>query len=159
MLTLNLNIIYTFINLAIIYLVINRFLLKPVNEVIEKRKDLIQSTLKKAEAEKNEAQMLKNSYDKALKIVDEKGKELYDSYKTDANKERELIIEKAKEDADNIIKNASLKAKEEKAKAIRDIKSQAAEMIILATEKMAEKNIDNNDNRRIIDNFLNEAGD
>ena len=159
MLTLNLNIIYTFINLAIIYLVINRFLLKPVNEVIEKQRDLIQSTLKKAESEKNEAQMLKNSYDKALKSVDEKCKELYDSYKTDADKERELIIEKAKEDADNIIKNASLKAKEEKAKAIRDIKSQAAEMIILATEKIAEKNIDNNDNKRIIDDFLNEAGD
>ena len=48
MLTLNLNILWTFIDLALIYFVLKRFLFKPVNEIIKKREDIINTSLDNA---------------------------------------------------------------------------------------------------------------
>ena len=41
MLQLNVNLLFTIINLVVLYLLLKKFLIKPVTDVMEKRKKLI----------------------------------------------------------------------------------------------------------------------
>ena len=73
MLRLDINLLFTIINLLIWYLLIKKFLFKPVNNIIAKREEAIEGRYKEAEQEKLEAGQQKEKYE-ALQsgIQDEK---------------------------------------------------------------------------------------
>ena len=62
MLRLDINLLFTIINLLIWYLLIKKFLFKPVNNIIAKREEAIEGRYKEAEQEKLEAGQQKEKY-------------------------------------------------------------------------------------------------
>ena len=60
MLNINLSVIYNIINIIVLFLLLRKFLFKPVTDIMEKRKSLIEEALKDADNSKNEAAELKN---------------------------------------------------------------------------------------------------
>ena len=63
MLRLDINLLFTIINLLIWYLLIKKFLFKPVNNIIAKREEAIEGRYKEAEQEKLEAGQQKEKYE------------------------------------------------------------------------------------------------
>ena len=56
MLRLDLNLVFTIVNLLIWYVIIRKFLFKPINDIITKREDAIKARYAEAEQLKQEAQ-------------------------------------------------------------------------------------------------------
>ena len=83
------NILWTVVNLLVLYLVFKKFLFKPVMKVINAREDMIKQQFDDAKKSQEEADALKASYDEKL--------------------------ESAKTEADEIIVNARNRAQEEHA--------------------------------------------
>ena len=65
MLQLNMNLLYTIINLVVLYLLLRHFLIKPVTEIMEKRKKLIEDGLLNAQNAQDDAAKMKQEYEKA----------------------------------------------------------------------------------------------
>ena len=66
MISINLNLVWTIINLVVLYLLLKHFLIGPVMNIMDKRKQMIDDGFKNAEAAQADANRLKQEYEAAL---------------------------------------------------------------------------------------------
>ena len=106
MLKLDWNILFTLINLVIFYLLMKRFLFKPILKVMNERKEMINNQMQQAEDAKNEAFDLKTQYEDKLRSADEESSKIINEAKQAAKTEYGRILDKAGEDAEKMKENA-----------------------------------------------------
>ncbi len=158
MLSLDLNLLFTIINLIIFYVLLKKFLFKPVRGIMEKRKALLAEEAAQAEQMKQEALALKQEYEDALKGVDQKGEELLHESRKKAEEEYEEIIKAAKLQEQEILKYADEMAKEKKEKTIREVQHQIADLALAAATQMVSSGAGSKQDERIMDEFLSQTG-
>ena len=79
-----------------------------------------------------------------------------DTYKKKDENEYNNSIEKAKQDAEIMIKNTRNELEVEKEKLINDIKGEVTELVLAASKKVLNENLDEKTNKKLIQEFLNE---
>ena len=145
MLRIDSNILWTIINLLILYALMKHFLFQPVHDILEKRKQEIESDFALANQQKQEALESKNKANQQLENM----QTICDGMLADA---KEQIIADANKKSDEMIEQARIKtievANEEKAKA----KSEIADLINKAADKITNTKSD----EKLYDDFLKE---
>ena len=81
-----------------------------------------------------------------------------DTYKKAAEKVKAAIEKTAAEKAELMIKNAKEQINSEKDNAIKDIRDIAIDLSIDIASKVIEKNIDSEENRRLVEEAMNNIG-
>ena len=76
--------IATMINFIILFLVVNHFFYKPVNENLENRNNEIASRIKNSEENEKKAEALRIENEDKLKNAETEGKSIVESYKVKA---------------------------------------------------------------------------
>ena len=66
MISIDLNLVWTIINLVVLYLLLKHFLIGPVMNVMDQRKQMIEDGFKNAQAAQDDADRLKQEYEAAL---------------------------------------------------------------------------------------------
>ncbi len=142
------------VNFLILLFILYKFAYKPVFKVLDNRTKKIEKGLKDAEEAKNK-----------LVEISEKEKKIV----TEAKKEAQIIIKKAEETAiqsakdieisaknqsDKILEEAKVQIEQEKNKAVKEIKSKIAELVIRATEKIIDEKIDQNKDKELIEKAI-----
>src|SRR5206468_10025680 len=74
--------------------------------------------------------------------------------RANAERLREELKQKAKDEADNILRNAQQQIQLQTRQAIQQICREVADMAVLLTSKLLERNIAKEDNKRLIDDTL-----
>lgn len=159
MIELNINIIYTFVNIIILYLLLKKFLFKPVTTMIEKRTNDIKQSLEDADVKNKEAEKLLEKYENSVKMAEEESLKIIKDAKEKAKVEYDKIIADAKIDANKVIKEAERNVELQKQKAMEGVKDDVIEIAFSAATALMSENIDNEVNRKIIDDFLVQAGE
>lgn len=153
------QILISLANLTILFLLLKKFLYKPVTKMLEQRQAEIDNSYSDAEAAKNDAEAknaelterLANAKSEAEGIV----KEAADIAKVRGDK----IVEDAKEQAKGIIAQAQTDAELEKKRSETAIKSQIIDVSTALTEKMLEREINADDHKALIDDFIEKIGE
>ena len=89
MLKLGWDLVWTIVNLIVLYLLMKRFLIGPVLDVIEKRKLLINGQMEHAKATQDEAEALKGQYQQAISSAKEESAKLIKEAKAEAKIEEQ----------------------------------------------------------------------
>ena len=145
MLRLDLNLVFTIINLLIWYVIIRKFLFKPINDIITKREDAIKARYAEAEQLKQEAQEEKTKSEQyQAQIASEKAK-IMAAAQADAHKKAGQIVESSK-------KEAALQKEKVMNKAEQEIRGLILEA---AVKSMQSQNSD----EALYDQFLTKAGE
>lgn len=158
MLRLDWNVIFTIINVIVLYLVLRRFLIQPIRNIIEKRESLIQRSMEHATKERENADQLKKQYETLLQGAKKESKELIEEAKETASKEYESLVRQAKEDTNRIRQDATQKIKQEKEQAKKDLQSQIALLAISAATKLMTNTNSSELNNKLYEQFFQEAG-
>lgn len=152
MLRIDSNILWTIINLLILYALMKHFLFQPVHNILDQRKQEIESDFAKANQQKQEALEMKKKADEQLENIQVLCDEHLSKAKEQASLEYERILADANKKSDEMIEQARTKtieaANEEKAKA----KSEIADLINKAADKIANTKSD----EKLYDDFLKE---
>ena len=152
MLRIDSNILWTIINLLILYALMKHFLFQPVHDILGKRKQEIESDFALANQQKQEALESKNKANQQLENMQTICDGMLADAKEKASLEYEQIIADANKKSDEMIEQARIKtievANEEKAKA----KSEIADLINKAADKITNTNSD----EKLYDDFLKE---
>lgn len=152
MLRIDSNILWTIINLLILYALIKHFLFQPVHDILGKRKQEIESDFALANQQKQEALESKNKANQQLENMQTICDGMLTDAKEKASLEYEQIIADANKKSDEMIEQARIKtievANEEKAKA----KSEIADLINKAADKITNTKSD----EKLYDDFLKE---
>lgn len=146
--------LWTIVNVIILFLLLKKFLFKPVNNVIEKRQEMIQNNLDSAAASKKEAEELKNKYEEAMSSARAEAKEIISS----ANSQAKQQFVKSKDEAAAEIERMKISAKKEieheQKTALESTHNQIAELALEMASKVMQKNMSEDENSRFIEEFL-----
>ena len=153
------NILVSLLNLLILYMLFKKFLFKPVNDMIEKRDGEIEAKYKAAEDAKTQAEKDRLFWDEKISGAKAKADELIDNAKNSARVQSDSIISKAKERAESIVRQAENQAELEMKKAEDGIKKEIVEVSSALAEKLLEREINEEDHRKLIDSFIEKIGD
>lgn len=153
------SILFNLLNTLILFLVIKHFLFKPVNAMLDQRKADIEETYSKADEALENAKQTEKQYNELIGNARDESAQIIKNASDTANRRSEEIIKNAKNDADMIIKKANSEIEREKANARTAIKNEVSELAVLMAEKVVDKEIDKNDHRRFIDEFIENVGE
>ncbi|MGN0160797.1 MAG: F0F1 ATP synthase subunit B [Lachnospiraceae bacterium] len=159
MLRIDINLLFTVINLLVLFVALRIFLFKPVQKIIDARQQEADKQFADAENRKKEADAVKAQYEKYVEDVEaEKGRIISDAKKS-ADEEYRRIVDEARMEAEEVKKDAVKDAQNEKDRIIRDVENEIAGMVVDAASRMvASKNGAETDSA-LLDKFLGKAGD
>ncbi|MBQ2676808.1 MAG: F0F1 ATP synthase subunit B [Clostridia bacterium] len=146
-------------NLVLLFLIIKKFLYKPVKKMLESRQSSIDSEYSAAAEAKEQALSSKVAYEEKLSKAKEEADEVIKSAVNTANERESEIIAQAKKKADGIIRQAQTDAALELKKAEDSIKKEIVEVSSLLTEKMLQREVSLEDHQQFIDSFIEGIGD
>ncbi|MBZ9685066.1 F0F1 ATP synthase subunit B [Clostridium estertheticum] len=152
------TIIFTFINFIILLFILKRFLIKPVNKIMDDRQDGINTSIKKAKDDEEKAAISREEKDRLLHESKVKGREIVKEYKVNAENISQEIIDEAKKESIIIIERSRVEIEREKEKAQSEIKKQVIELSLVLAEKALEQHIDEKEHRRLIEDFIFKVG-
>jgi len=132
---------------------------KPLVKVLGDRSEHIAGNIAAAEQERQEAEQLKAGYEAEMRRAREQTQEIIQKA-TKAGEDQALeIIENAKNEAGRIKDAALAEIEREKQKAVAELREQVATLSVLVAGKIINKNMTNQIQRSMIDNFIKEAGE
>ena len=88
MLTLNLNILWTVVNILVLFVLLRKFLYRPVMNVIEQRQKQIDDAIADAEGKKNDAQAVLAQAQDKLQNVDTEAAQRREAYESRLKKRK-----------------------------------------------------------------------
>lgn len=147
------GLVWTIINLIVLFLLLRHFLINPVSNIMEQRRKLIADGLQNAQDTQDEANRLKAEYEEALSGAKKESAEIVDKARIDARAEYDRIVGEAGAKAGNIIENAKENVRIEREQTMKELQSQIAGLAIASAEKIVGGKEQN-----IYDQFLGEVG-
>ena len=153
------TIILQICNLLLQIWLFKKFLLKPVQNILRQRQELVNADLDAAAKANEEAQQSKEEYAKSLEGAKEEAAELVRSAAKTAQSRSEQIILEAKEEAAAIRAKASDDVARERKNAVNEIKNDISDLAVSIASKVVEKEISEEEHAKLIEDFIDKMGD
>ena len=153
------TLIMTWGNLLILFLLMKKFLFGPVKKIMDQRQEEIDKSIADADKANKEASALKEEYLKKLSDAKKEADEIISSATKSAQLKREEIVRDASKKATDILEKADKKIEQERQNALSELKSEVAQMSTAIASKIIEKDINEKDHEKLIEDFINEIGD
>ena len=153
------NTLISLCNLLILFLILKKFLYKPVKKVLETRRQEVDSQYEEADAAKNHALTMEKEWNERLSGVDAEAKELMRKAQKNAQANSDAILEETKKKADRLVRQAQADAAAEYKKAEAEMKQEIIDVSTKLSEKILGREIKAEDHHAMIDSFLDEIGE
>lgn len=153
------NLVITVINILVLYLLLKKFLYKPVMGIIEKRNEMIESQLENARKTEQNALELKKEYETSLNEAHAESLKIMENSKARAKEEYSRIVKEADVQAEKIIDNARKTVETDRVKAVRGMEKEVAGLAMAAVSKMLGEQKDAATNQALYRQFLSQVGE
>ena len=132
---------------------------KPAKKFLSKRKELWDKEVDETKKNAAEAKMKNLEADKNIAESKNKAKEIVNQAKIDANIQKKEILQSANEEASKRLKDTESIISKQKAEAYKEIKDVVVDVAFDATKKILEREVNKDDNQKIIDDFVTKIND
>ncbi len=151
--------LFTLLNLVLTFLILKKFLFKPVNKMIDDRQKEVDDIFAEAEDAKQKAENMRADYDRKLAEAKESSAKIVSEATQEANRRSDEIIRQARLDADALRQKADADIALERKKALNDVKGDISRIALDIAEKVVQRELNADDQERLIDGFLQDLGD
>lgn len=93
MIQINLNLVFTIINLLVLYILMKKFLFGPVIRIMDQRKEMIDQQFEEAKKTEDRANQLQKQYENALKSAKEESYQIVEQAKLE-RKLRQNVLQR-----------------------------------------------------------------
>ena len=153
------NVLFQWCNLLILFLLVKKFLFKPVLNILQKRQDEVDQLYADANKAKDEANTLRADYEKHLAAAKEEAGEIVRTATAQAQKRRNELVEEAQQRAASMVARAEAEIAQEKNKAVNEIKDEISGMAVDIASKVVEREISAKDHEKLIEDFIKNVGE
>ena len=150
---------WSVITFLLLLVVLKKVAWGPILSALESREEEIKNALSAAEKAKEEAEKVSSDYEQSMKDAQIKAQKIISDSKAAAEKVKADIEKMAEEKAESMLTNAKEQINAEKENAINDIRDIAIDLSIDIASKVIEKNIDSEENRRLVEEAMNNIGE
>lgn len=152
------TLIVTIINLFLQMYIVKKFFLSKVLAILDKRREAADQEIEQAEAAKNEALTMKETYEENMKLAKEQANEILSHAQKTATARSEEIIGEAKAQAAQIKEKASADIALEKKNALNDAKDEISGIAMAIAEKVVERQLNEADQEKLVSQFIDDLG-
>ncbi len=146
-------------NLLIQVYIFKRFLFKPVNAMLEKRRAMADAEIQDAVKAKDDAQAMKAEYEQNMQEAKNKANEILSTAQKTAAVQSEEMIREATQQAATIKTKAEKDIAMEKAKAVNEIKDEIGSMAMEIAGKAIGRELREEDHTKLINEFIANVGE
>tara|TARA_B100000029_G_scaffold481514_1_gene530649 strand:+ start:124 stop:603 length:480 start_codon:yes stop_codon:yes gene_type:complete len=147
---------WSVVTFLLLLVVLKKVAWGPIISALEQRENDIKDALNAAEEAKKEAEKVSNDYEQSIKEAQKQSQQIIADSKEAAEKVKAKIENDASKKAESMLNDAKIQINAEKENAINEIKSIAIDLSIEAASKVVEKNVDNEDNRKLVNDAIAE---
>ena len=158
MLNLDWNIVWTIVNILVLFLLLKHFLFKPITEMMESRTAEIENNLKDAEDQKQKASELTAQYVEKLQGAHAEAAQIVSEARQRGQREYDAILKTAGQDAQKEQERVRADMEREREEMLRGVQENVTELVLLTASKLSQKELDEESDRKLVDSFLSEAG-
>ena len=159
MLTLNWNIIWTFVDLTVLYILLKKFLFARVQKVLDQRQEMIQGQMdhgKEQEALANQnLQQVRETVENATKEAREKAQRILEA----ASRKEKEQLQASEEEAKRILISSRKQAEQERKKLLADTQDEMVTIAMLAARKAVGNNINEEKEKALFEDLLKKVGE
>ena len=151
--------IWTLVTFVLLLIVLRAVAWRPLLKMLDEREQRIQDALDQAENARQEAQTAVEENREALAQAQLEARTAIAQARETAERVAQDVQEKAEAEAEQLLQQAQRTIQQEQAKALQELRNQASELAILAAGKLLKENLDDERNRRIVDEFIGRIPD
>ena len=146
--------ILTIVTFLVLLALLAKFAWRPLLQALEIRQERIRKALEDADRARQELERLHHESAKIMQQARIEAESIVTQTRADAERLREELKHKAKDEADNILRNAQQQIQLQTRQAILEIRHEVADIAVLLASKVLERNLAKEDNARLIDDTL-----
>lgn len=147
------------INLLILTFFLRHFLFGKVNKVLEDRQKEVSDAFEEAQNASTRAKELESDYSSKISLAKEESAEIVKQATQKAQMRSDEIVSDAKQEAFAVMEKANSEIEREKKRAVNEIKDEISDIAFSVAEKVIGKNVDKEDNDRLIEDFIKNVGE
>ncbi len=145
------------INFSLLLGLLYMLLYKPVVRMLDQRAQRIKESLDQAERLKAETARSEEAVKRQIDEARQEGRNIVAQATQVAERLREEAREQARKDAEAIITRARAEVQRERDQAIEQLRSQFADLTVLAAERVINVSLDKQQHRRLIEEVLQQS--
>lgn len=153
------DILISFANLLILFLVLKRFLFKPVQKMFDSRKKQVEDIYAEADESRSAAVSMKQEYEAKLASAREEADGLVRSAVQTAQKRSDAIVAEASSQASHLKQKAEQEIAQEKRQMLQDVRGEISDIAVSIASKVVAREINAQDHQDFVDEFIRNVGE
>jgi F-type H+-transporting ATPase subunit b len=150
--------VWTIIAFAITFFVLKRYAFGPIQKVIDERRERIAQSLDEADNARVEARKLLEEHRALIGQAKSDAEEILSEARRIAESTRERVREEAELDRQRRLEETQRQVEAETRRALEQIRSEVAELTLIAAAKVTGKALSDADHKRLIEDAIKELG-
>ena len=149
--------IWTIITFVVLLTLLAKFAWGPLLQMLDSRQQAIRKALDDAQLAKKELERLEQESTQIVRKARADAEAIISESRADAERLKEELRQKARSEADGIVRNAERQIQLETARALQQIRNEAVDLSVMIASKIIQRNLSKEDNERLIDDALKQV--
>jgi F-type H+-transporting ATPase subunit b len=149
--------IWTIVTFLLLLWALKKIAWGPLLQALETRQNAIRKSLDDAQQAKQELERLNAESAQIIARARQEADAIITQSRSDGDRLREEIRQKARTEADLIVKNAERQIQLETSRALEQIRHEAVDLSVMIASKIIQRNLTREDNERLIDDALKQV--
>ncbi len=150
----SLDFLFRVINFVILFGGIGYALSKPIKKMLKERSDNVRNAIMEARKAKEDAELKAKYYDEKLSGLEAEIQALKESYRKEAEEERDRIIKEYNEQIAKLKERMAKSIEQETTKIREELMAEASSMAIAIAEEIIRKNFNKDDQKRLVQEYI-----
>ncbi|MEK4886243.1 F0F1 ATP synthase subunit B [Bacillus sp. FSL W8-0223] len=153
------DIIFQLLMFIILLALLKKYAWGPLVGIMKQREDHIANEIEAAEKSRVEANKFLEETRQELKKAREDAQALIENAKKQGERQKDEIIAAARQEAERLKEFAKAEINRQKEQAVAELRDQVASLSVLIASKVIEKELSEQDQEKLIQDFIKEAGE
>ena len=149
--------IWTILTFLVLVTLLAKFAWRPLLQALDSRQELIRKSLDDALQARQELERLHHESAQIIRQARIDAEAVVAQSRSDAARLREEMRQKAKAEADGIVRNAERQIQMETQRALQQIRHEAVDLSVMIASKILQRNITREDNEKLIEEALKQV--
>lgn len=149
--------IWTIVTFLVLLALLAKFAWGPLLQALDSRQSAIRKSLDDAAQAKQELERLHQESARIIREARVDAESIIGKSRADAERLRAEMKEKARGEADAIVRNAERQIQLETTRALQQIRTEAVDLSVMIASKIIQRNLSKEDNERLIEEALKQV--
>jgi F-type H+-transporting ATPase subunit b len=149
--------IWTIVTFLVLVALLAKFAWTPLLQALEGRQESIRKSLDDARQAKQELERLQQESAEIIRQGRIEAEAIITRSRGDAERLREEMKQKARAEAEGIVKNAERQIQLETTRAVQQIRREAVDLSVMIASKLIQRNLTKEDNEKLIEEALQQV--